>query len=111
MPCDSIIRHKVKLEVADRNLLKKALVRLGYQITSETKTQIQARDKNWRYLTISNGEIEYQISRGQEKKAEEWTSQINRAYSIEVVRETADQFNMELEFTSDFEGTLEVSRY
>lgn len=110
MPCDSIIRHKVKLTVADRDLLKKALIRRGYEIVGETKTKLQARDKNWRYLTIENGEIEYEISRGQEKQTEKWTAEINRAYSLEVIQDTADRFNMEIQFTSDFEGTLEISQ-
>lgn len=103
MPCYSVRTMKVKIQAADRGLLKKALLSLGYQVDSDKET-IWAR-RNRDSITITKNEVT--LKQGLEKLVDE----INIAYSRVVIAETAELFGMQIEEETPMSGEMVLLEY
>jgi len=102
MPCDSRVTVSVNLSAADRELLFKVLMGLGWQ-PREISNMIQVYVPEFGAVTITGGKLNigtysYLAS---EAKAEELANKIRRAYSAEVVKSQAKKFGWQLKQTAD----------
>lgn len=102
MPCDSVTRMQVNLKVADRTILKAALLAVGWQVvergqvliaTSPIGTTVEISADQ--VVLVASGRTRSQVvDRGYQ---DEIVAQIQQAYTSEVIRQTVANFGKDLD--------------
>ncbi len=90
MPCYSVRTISVEFHAENVDLLKKALLSLGFSTRSGSNS-LNVYDKSNRVTTIdfSNSQISSKDSFYNEKNLTNFANQIKRAYSLEVINKVA----------------------
>ena len=88
MPCWTIKKTTVNVSAMNLTTLAEGLKAAGFDVRQETDSLVFARAWSYRYHRYANSEI---IIEGTEA-VEELTQEVKRAYSAQVVRQTAKQF-------------------
>lgn len=104
MPCYSVIRNQVKIQAADRNILKRGIERMGWTtvaLDQDTGT-MTVRAKNGTLITITQDQAT--VQQGNESLVD----QMKRAYSKEVLLVAAEKYDWTV--TEVGENQYEVER-
>lgn len=103
MPCDSVQKTSVNLDVADIGLLAAALETLGYQVTMQTAGALRATHRD-------HGDVAYDAAKKslttttRYGQAPQNANEIKVAYSTQVVNKIATRFGWSVNATKATAG-------